>query len=119
MLSADIWLVGSNVGRLYYTEDGGDNWVEKGFPGSGSGVVKDIKFTSRTVGYMSHTTGAPRGRLLRTISGGNSWYVLPETIGQVPDNDRLNSIAVCENPNIVFAAGLGADGVDGIVVKGS
>jgi len=119
MLSSDIWFVGTANGKLWYTENGGATWVEKGFPGSGSGVVHDIKFTNRTVGYMSHSTAAPRGRLLRTISGGNSWYVLPETVGSVPDNDRINGIAVCENVNIVFAAGLGANGSDGFVTKGS
>lgn len=119
MISEDIWFVGTQGGRLYYTENGGTTWTEKGFPGSGTGVVLDIQFVNRTVGYISHTTALTVGRVLRTISGGNTWYVLPETVGSIPDNDRLNAIAVCENVNIVFAAGLGANGSDGIVVKGS
>lgn len=119
MLSADIWFVGTQGGRLFYTENSGATWVEKGFPSSGTGVVKDIKFVSRSVGYMSHTTAALRGRILRTISGGNSWYVLPETTGSVPDNKRINSIATCENANIVFAGGLHTNSLDGIIVLGS
>lgn len=114
-----VWLVGTAGGEMYYTEDGGANWSLKAFSGSGSGVVKDIKFANGTVGYMSHTTAAGVGRLFRTIDGGFSWYVLPEQAGlSIPDNDGLNRIAACsENLNLAFAGGLGANATDGILVK--
>lgn len=113
------WFVGTANGRLWYTTNGGDTWVEKAFTGSGTGVVRDIKFTNGTVGWMSHDTAAPSGRILRTINGGYSWYVTPEGVGSITDNDKLNALAICQDPNIIYAAGLGANAVDGIAVKGT
>lgn len=121
MKDENIWFVGTAGGRLYYTVDGGANWTEKSFPGSGAGQVRNISFATPTVGYMAHDTAAPVGRILRTIDGGFSWYVLPEQSGlTLPDNDRINAVAACsEDPNLVFGAGLGANAVDGILVKAS
>jgi hypothetical protein len=114
-----VWLVGSAAGVLYYTADGGANWVTKGFPGSGTGVIRDINFASPTVGYMAHDTIAPRGRILRTIDGGFSWYVLPEQAGlSLPLNDRINAVVACsEDLNLAFGAGLGDNASDGILMK--
>jgi len=114
-----VWIVGAANGNLYYTEDGGANWTAKAFRGSGSGQVEDIKFSTNAVGYMSHTTAGGVGRILRTIDGGFSWYVVPEAAGlSIPDNDRINALAACsEDQNLVFGAGLGANAVDGILVK--
>lgn len=114
-----IWLVGAADGTLWYTADGGANWSSKGFSGSGSGVVHDIQFSTPTVGYMSHATATPAGRILRTIDGGFSWYVLPEAAGlSIPSNDRVNALAACsEDPNLVFGAGLGDNATDGILMK--
>lgn len=117
MISEDVWWVGSQAGRLYYTLDGGVTWTEKAFPGSGAGEVKDIAFVTPSVGYIAHATAAPAGRILRTIDGGNSWYVLPEGTGTIPANDGFNALAVCEDPNLVFGGGLGDNAVDGIIVK--
>lgn len=120
MKSDREWLVGTAGGRLYYTDDFGSTWTEKGFPGSSAGVVRDIKFYNNVVGYMAHSTATPAGRILRTIDGGYSWYVLPEKVGlTVPANDYISRISVCADPNTVFAAGLGDDGSDGIIVKGA
>lgn len=117
--SALVWIVGTAGGELWYTQDGGANWSIKGFPGSGAGAVRDISFATPTVGYMSHSTAAPAGRVLRTIDGGFSWYVLPEQAGlSITANDRINSLAACsENPNLVFGGGLGDNAVDGILLK--
>lgn len=117
--SDNVWIIGTADGRLFYTRDGGGTWVAKAFPGGGSGKVQDISFSTPSVGYMSHTTTAPRGRILRTIDGGHSWYVLPEQAGlTLPDNDRFTAIFACaEDPNLVFGAGLGANAIDGIIVK--
>lgn len=117
MLSKTEWLVGTAGGRLYGTRDSGDSWTEKGFPGSGSGTIYDIKFSTPTVGYMAHTLNGA-GRILRTIDGGNSWYVLPESIASMPDNDRIVALAACDDdPNVVYGAGLGANATDGFLVK--
>jgi photosystem II stability/assembly factor-like uncharacterized protein len=118
MLSDTEWLIGTAGGKLFYTTNSGVTWTEKPFPGSGSGVVYSIKFATPTVGFMSHATSAPRGRILRTIDGGHSWYVLPETGVTLVDNDRLNALSTCD-PNVVFGAGLGANATDGIIVKGA
>lgn len=114
-----VWLVGTAGGELWYTKDGGATWTLKGFPGSGSGVIRDIQFATPSVGYMAHQTSVPVGRLLRTLDGGFSWYVLPEQAGlSVPDNDGFYAIAACsEDPNVVFAGGLGANATDGILLK--
>jgi len=120
MRGPDEWLVGDAGGQLWYTLDAGTNWVEKVFPGSGAGVIRDIHFANATVGYMSHDTTAPAGRVLRTIDGGFSWYVAPEGNTSIPANDQLNKLAPCiDDPNIVYAGGLADDGSDGILIKGS
>lgn len=115
MKTKDIWLVGSNAGVLYYTADGGDSWTTVGFPGSGAGVIREIYFASLTVGYMAHDTAAPVGRVLRTIDGGNSWYVLPES-GSMTDSDRFTDVVACD-VNSVYAGGLGGGASDGVAVK--
>jgi photosystem II stability/assembly factor-like uncharacterized protein len=113
------WWVGTATGRLFYTRDGGTSWTEKAFPGSGSGVVRDIQFPSRNVGYMSHDTVGGAGRILRSISAGNSWYVAPEGTGTIPTNTRINQLAATPNDvNTVYGAGIQANN-DGILIKGS
>ena len=116
------WLVGSNGGSMYYTKDGGVTWAEQSFPGSGTGQVRDISFAERAsspCGFMVHDLDTPRGRIFRSIDGGNSWYVLPEGAGTIPANDRFNSVAAGFGGNFVLAGGLGEDALDGIVVVGS
>jgi len=69
---------------------------------------------------MIHNTGSA-GRLFRTIDGGYSWYVLPEGTGSIPSNYQLNSIALCDDPNIVYAGGLETNSgdYDGILIVGA
>lgn len=112
------WFIGDAGGNLWYTTDAGITWAQKRFSGDGAGVVRRIKFATPTVGYMSHDTAAPRGRIFRTIDGGNSWYALPETGPVLPLADRFNDLAVCgRDPNLVYAGGLEDDGVDGMLLK--
>lgn len=114
------WWVGTADGRLYYTRDQGSHWTLKGFTGSGTGAIEDIVFASNHVGYLSHTTAAGAGRILRTVSGGHSWYVLPDGSSTLPTNDKINSLALCKKDvNTVYAGGLGADAADGILLKGT
>ena len=120
MRGKDEWFIGANNGRLWYTRDGGVTWTEKAFPGSGAGVVRHVTFPTPTVGYLCHDTAAVAGRVLRSINGGFSWYVLPESTGTIPANDRINEVAACaENPNIFYGGGLADDGADGILIKGA
>lgn len=119
MVTALRWFVGTNGGKLFYTEDAGTTWVEKAFPGSGAGIVYDVTFANRLVGYMAHATAAPLGRILRTINGGASWYVTPEGQGSIPTNLRINDVEAClSDVNIVYGGGLGT-GTDGILVLGA
>lgn len=120
MRSASEWWVGTASGRLFYTRDSGSTWREKAFPGSGSGQVRDIKFATRQVGYVAFDGATGGGKILRTISGGQSWYVAPEGATVIPANTRLNQLfAVAADPNVVYAAGLASNGSDGLLVKGS
>ncbi len=119
MREEDEWWVGTSDGRLFYTLDQGTTWTEQTFPGSGAGVVQDIQFPSDSVGYLSHTTAAPAGRLLRSYDGGYSWQVLPEGTTITPANDRFTAIASCAHDvNALFAGGLADDATDGIIVVG-
>lgn len=120
MKSKDEWFVGTAGGRLYYTSNAGTTWTEKTFPGSGAGQVRDIVFATPTVGYLAHSTAAPAGRILRSVDGGNSWYVLPEGTGSIPVNDYVAALAVSGDcPNIVYGGGLAGNAIDGFLVKGS
>lgn len=126
MRSSYVWMVGTDTGHLYYTLDKGTTWTAKSFPGSTlGGEVRDIAFSrweDSPVGFMAwYPDGvtATDGRLLRSINGGFSWYVLPEGRGSMPDNHGLSALAVCPDPNTVLAVGLATDDEDGFVVKGS
>lgn len=117
MVSDNVWWVGTDTANLYYTIDGGVNWVLKKFPGYTFGGITDIKFSTPSVGYMTHTNATPRGRILRTIDGGNSWLAMPQAPGQsLPTNTNLNKLAVCPDPNVVLAGGNAT--LDGIIVQG-
>jgi len=111
------WWVGTSDGRLFETLDGGVTWNLR--QNWGGGIVYDIAFSKDGVMTVSHTTAAPRGRLLRSYDGGNSFVVLPEGPGALPLADRFTAIALCENDvNLVAAVGLDDGGVDGIAIWG-
>lgn len=110
------WLVGVANGTLWYTDDEGVSWTQVSLPIAGS-RVDDIKFSTRSVGYLSLRVTGSYARILRTINGGESWYVLPEGPGTIPNNTRFNQVAVCNDANVVFGAGLASGGTDGIIVK--
>ena len=117
--STTEWWIGTSTGHLYYTVDGGETWTEKGFTGSGSGVVYDIVFASDSVAFLSHSTTTPRGRILRSNDGGYSWFVLPEGVGSLPLSDRINALAACSfDVNHIVGVGLGDDASDGYIVVG-
>lgn len=126
MVSENVWFVGSATGHMYYTQDGGNTWSEKAFAGSGSGVIHDIQFVNTgspiaMVGYMAYETTAGVGRIYRTINGGNSWYIAPEDTSRVPTASKFNALALCSDPNIMYAGGVfdTSNNSAGIVVKGA
>lgn len=114
------WWVGDDNGSLWYTTDSGVTWTEKEFTGSGAGSIKAIKFASDSVGFMAHNTATPAGRVLRTISGGNTWYVAPEGTATLPTFDYMNDLATCyQKENVIYGGGLAGNGADGFILKGS
>lgn len=112
------WMIGTATGKLWYTTNGGVSWTQKRFSGDNAGQVRDITFPTPTVGYMSHDTATPVGRVFRTIDGGASWYTVPEdTSFSLPANLQINSVASCSsNPNVSFAGGIKV-ATDGILMK--
>ena len=117
MKNEDEWWVGTAGGELFYTLDRGTSWTAVAFEGSGAGEVRAIVWKDETVGYFSHDTAVPAGRIFRTIDGGFSWY--RDGSDSLPANDQITALAVCEDQNKVFGGGLGDDGTDGIIVKGA
>lgn len=114
------WLVGTSNGYLYYTLNQGVTWIEKTFSGSGSGSIESLVFPTNSVGFIAQQTSLTKGRILRTIDGGNSWKLIPEKTGTMPGNDRINALAYCESDaNFVVGVGLADDGADGFIVVGS
>ncbi len=117
--SEKVWFVGTSAGKLYYTVDGGVTWTLKSFSGSGAGVIRDIAFSSDSIGYLAHSTATPAGRILRTYDGGYSWKILPEGSGTIQANDYIGAIATCENDvNMVVGGGLADNATDGILLLG-
>lgn len=113
--------VGTQTGYVYATRDAGENWTAKMFPGNGDGsVVRAIVFDRRfpAYGFMAHSTAAPAGRILRTIDGGYSWYVMPEDNRRIPAQNYIGAIAVAD-PNTIFAGGAATGGSDGIIILGA
>jgi hypothetical protein len=117
--STTEWFVGAG-GNLYYTLNQGVTWTIKAFSGSGTGSVESVVFPTKTVGFLSHTTAASKGRILRSIDGGNSWKLIPEKTGTMPVNDKINALAYCaSDANFIVGAGLADDAADGFIIVGS
>jgi photosystem II stability/assembly factor-like uncharacterized protein len=116
MRSPFKWLV-STATALYRTEDAGASWTVVTLPITPTNI-SELSFANNTVGYMAATIAGPAGKILRTIDGGHSWYVLPEgDQGAIPANEKMGAVAACtQNVNVVFAGGLEATTV-GIAVK--
>lgn len=120
VLSKTYWLLGTSGGQVFYTVDGGTTFTEKTFPGSGSGVVRDIVMSTESVLYLAHDTTAPLGRILRSNNGGYDWVVMPEGTAVLPANDRINALVACSiDADFVVGFGLADDAADGFVVVGS
>ena len=114
---SEIW-VGGDDGILYYTTDFGDHWGSKAIPGGGIQIDK-IVWLSDKVGLVAVRTAAPLAKILRTIDGGYSWYVTPESSSHnLPAFDYANDIAYCQKEvNKAFIGGLADNGGDGILIK--
>ena len=111
------WWVGGSTGELFYSLDGGDSWTLVADYGAS---IYDIAFANDTIMYVASATAAVAGQIRRSLDGGYSFNVLPETTTTMPANDRINAVAACpEDPNLVVGVGLADDASDGIIVVGS
>lgn len=126
--STDVYLVGTGLsGRLFYTLDGGTNWAEKTFTGSGQGYIRDIVFATDEVGWFVHDDNTPTGRIWSTWDGGQSWVRNDGGSKRMlswPVVDRINRVAVPKGTyqvaaNWVALGGLAGDGTDGIALLGA
>jgi len=120
MWAEDVWFVGEGAGgsgKLWLTTDAGLTWSEVGLPASYSRIRK-IQFVSEAEGYIS-ADGGGQSYVLRTITAGNEWVVLPQGKSSVPvDNSYLSDLAVCSKwDNTVYAAGVADNGTAGIILK--
>lgn len=121
MWDKDTWFVGEGAGgngKLWYTTNRGYTWTEIGLPSSSYNRIYKILFVSEAEGFLLATDGS-QGYVLRTITAGNEWVVLPEGKNATAvDNAYLRDIDGCgEFANTVFAAGLDDDSTSGIILK--
>lgn len=119
MWSKSVWFIGDNTGQLWYTTDSGNSWTEKILP-AGIDNIDKIEFVNDAEGYMIARKGSGAARILRTMTGGYEWKILPDgSLTSTPAADYFNDMAVCgPGQNLVFAAGLDDDASTGIIVKG-
>lgn len=121
MWSEKVWWVGTSNGRLYYTIDKGETWIQKALPGTSITEIDDISFAIPSVGIVCGTrtpaTGAV-GAAWRSYDGGFSWVALPEGLGALPDSDALNALALCAD-DVNFGVLVGEVNTnDGVIIVG-
>lgn len=116
----EIWVGGDSSSSVFYTFDKGDHWGEKAMPVTLT-QIDQIIWASDSVGFIIGRDATPRGKILRTMNGGYSWYVMPEEpMASVPNADYFNSMAVCQKEvNKLFVGGLADNAADGILLKGT
>lgn len=118
------WVGLSNIGRVFYTLDGGKSWTEQAFDNNGSGSVRDIVFATPEVGYFSHDTTTPTARIFGTWNGGANWTRSSPRIRNLPTFNRATRLAVPTagvsqtNANHLLVAGLAGNGTDGVLLRG-
>lgn len=120
----NLWWVGTTSGTLWYTLNAGNSWTQKRFSGDSAGYVRDIVFVTTEVGYFSHDTATPTGRIFSTWNGGRDWTNGAPRINNIPTAYRFNRLNVpgIDNTglaaNTLIAAGLSGGGADGILLQG-
>ena len=120
MWDADTWLIGEGAGgngKLWLTSNAGYTWSEVGLPATYTRIYK-IEFISEAEGYLAVNDGS-KGYILRTITAGNEWEVMPQGKKAVAiGNSYLTDVAACSKyANTAFASGLATDLTAGIILK--
>ena len=109
------WLIGTDAGAVWCTDDAGATWARVSFPGWGTATapVLDIKGNSSHVLYMLQNN-----RVLKSIDGGSSWTVEPSNSKKTFPTGTWASIAACSDDiNTVTVVGVNA--ATGIIVRGN
>lgn len=116
---SEIWVGGSTSGAAHYTNDFGTTWKTKMLPGNLT-QIDAIVWANATVGFIAGRDATPRGKILRTINGGYTWYVMPEASGQgIPAVDYILDMVTFEKePNMLVAGGLNDNGNSGSILLG-
>jgi hypothetical protein len=114
------WFVGDNAGGFYYTLNGGVNWTAITLPGTAPTAITDIEMSSDSIMYVSATVSG-KGEIFISIDGGRSFIRAPRSASNaMPNNDRINGIAVCKfDVDFVAGVGLHSGGTDGFIVVGT
>lgn len=120
MWDETTWFVGEGAGgtgKLWLTTNRGNTWTQVALPSAYVRIYK-IQFISEAEGYLLASDGS-QTYVLRTITAGNEWVVLPQGKKAVAvDNTFLTDLAVCSKTgNTAFAAGVGPNGTAGIILK--
>lgn len=119
-----FWVGTLNSGRLFYTINGGQSWVEKSFSGAGAGNLYDIVAATDEVIHFSHSTNTPTARIFTTWNGGADFTNAAPRLLNVPTFNKANRIAVPTvgaadvAANNMLIAGLSGGGTDGIILEG-
>lgn len=123
VMGEDFFWIGTNGGRMYYTLNGGETWVQSRFAGDNAGQVRDIVAVTDDVIWVSHDTATPTARVFTTWTGGSFFTNTSPRIQNLPTANRFNRIAVprvhpsIDSNNIVLA-GLAGNGSDGVLLLG-
>lgn len=118
------WVGSASSGRLAYTLNGGESWVEKSFDGSGSGTIRDIVAATDEAIFFSHDTNTPTGRIFSSWNGGADFTNAAPRIQNLPVYDRGTRLALPygSHPTVasnnLAVAGLAGNGTDGILLLG-
>lgn len=109
MWSKEVWFVGegaAGTGKLWLTVNSGISWTQVGLPATYTRIY-DIEFASEAEGFLIAQSGG-QSYVLRTITAGNEWVVLPQgKKGVAIANSYLNDLAVCNKySNTAYAVGL-------------
>ena len=120
MWSQDTWIVGEGAGgngKVWLTTNSGYSWTAIGLPATYTRIYK-IKFVSEAEGYMIASDGS-RSYVLRTITAGNEWDVMPQgKTSSYVNNTYLTDVDGCSKySNTAYAAGLASNGTAGIILK--
>lgn len=120
MWNATTWLVGEGsggTGKLWLTVNSGITWTQIPLPSTYNRIY-EILFVSEAEGFLLAADGS-RTYVLRTITGGYEWVVLPQGKKGTPvNNTYLRHVAGCTKfSNAAYAVGLASNGTSGIIVK--